>query len=197
MADAHTTFHPRDTLANTGSTTLQTTLVGALVAGVQNTLRRQNVGALGIISRSGGIIAVYAGAGAAYQFTLDAVSNLRQKDDCYSEALAGFAAGTAVGIARRSLPFMLGAGTAFAVTMSAYRYTNGLRGYGHIRLQADDDGEVERREEAKKLRRRPLSETLQQLGEGRGIIGPGYEERRRQRLLEKYGIDVKAAQESA
>jgi hypothetical protein len=27
-----------------------------------------------------------------------------------------------------------------------------------------------------------------------GIYGPGYEERRRQRILEKYGIDVKAAQ---
>jgi hypothetical protein len=27
-----------------------------------------------------------------------------------------------------------------------------------------------------------------------GIYGPGYEERRRQRLLEKYGIDVKAEQ---
>jgi hypothetical protein len=30
-----------------------------------------------------------------------------------------------------------------------------------------------------------------------GIYAPGYEERRRQRLLEKYGIDVKAAQEAA
>lgn len=46
----------------------------------------------------------------------------------------------------------------------------GLRGVGDIREQVDDDGEVERREELKKLRRRPLSETLQQLGEGRGRI---------------------------
>jgi hypothetical protein len=69
-----------------------------------------------------------------------------------------------------------------------------MRGVGDIRDQVDDDGEVERREELKKVRRRPLSETLQQLGEGRGIYGPGYEERRRQRLLEKYGIDVKAEQ---
>jgi hypothetical protein len=30
-----------------------------------------------------------------------------------------------------------------------------------------------------------------------GIYAPGYEERRRQRLLEKYGIDVKAAQAAA
>jgi hypothetical protein len=40
-----------------------------------------------------------AGVGATYQFTLDATSNLRQKDDCYSEALAGFAAGMSVGVA--------------------------------------------------------------------------------------------------
>ena len=39
-----------------------------------------------------------AGAGAAYQFSKDATSNLRQKDDCYSEAVAGFVAGTTLGI---------------------------------------------------------------------------------------------------
>jgi hypothetical protein len=45
-----------------------------------------------------------------------------------------------------------------------------MRGVGDIRVQVDDDGEVERREELKKVRRRPLSETLQQLGEGRGKL---------------------------
>lgn len=94
--------------------------------------------------------------------------------------------------------------------MSAFRYTAGLRGTASGEL---DDEEVERREAMKKLRRRPLSETLEQLGEGRGkfltintcwslltdagIYGPGYEERRRQRILEKYGIDVKEAQAQA
>jgi len=106
---------------------------------------------------------------------------------------------------------MLGSAAAFSTIMAAYRYTNGLRGVGDIR-ETDDDGEVERREELKKVRRRPLSETIQQLGEGRGesmfqsydtlliaagIYAPGHEERRRQRLLEKYGIDVKAGQESS
>ena len=48
--------------------------------------------------------------------------------------------------------------------MTAFRYTEGWRG-----PTADpDDEEVERREKAKKLRRRPLSETIEQLGEGRG-----------------------------
>jgi hypothetical protein len=59
MADQQPTFHPRDAISNTASTTLQTTAVGAVVAGVQNTLRKQNVGAMGILTRSGGVIALY------------------------------------------------------------------------------------------------------------------------------------------
>lgn len=62
---------------------------------------------------------------------------------------------------------MLGAGAAFSTVLTAFRYTNGLRGVGDIRT--DDDNEVERREELKKVRRRPLSETIEQLGEGRGM----------------------------
>lgn len=65
---------------------------------------------------------------------------------------------------------MLGAGVCFSTVLTAFRYTNGMRGVGDIRDQVDDDGEVERREELKKVRRRPLSETLQQLGEGRGTL---------------------------
>lgn len=59
MADQQPTYHPRDALHNTGSAMLQTTLVGAVVAGVQNTLRKQNVGAMGIITKSGGILALF------------------------------------------------------------------------------------------------------------------------------------------
>ncbi|KAJ4412734.1 hypothetical protein N0V91_000496 [Didymella pomorum] len=191
MAEQQPTYHPRDALHNAGSAALQTTAVGAVIAGVQNTLRKQNVGAMGILTRSGGVIALFAGAGGAYQFTLDATANLQQKDDCYNEFYAGFAAGAVAGIMKRSLPFMLGAGAVFGTGMAAFRYTAGLRGTTSGEV---DEEEIERREAMKKMRRRPLSETLDQLGEGRGIYGPGYEERRRQRILAKYGMDVKEAQ---
>ncbi|KAF2868908.1 hypothetical protein BDV95DRAFT_577908 [Massariosphaeria phaeospora] len=193
MAAPLETYQPHDTLANAASSTLQTTLVGAIIAGVQNTLTKQNVGARGIITRSGGIIALYAAVGATYQITKDSASNLREKDDLYSEAMAGFAGGSVVGIARRSMPMTLGAGVGFAVVMSAFRYTNGISGYRY--MDADED-EVERKEALKKLRRRPLQETIEELGEGRGIYAPGWEERRRERLLAKYGIDVAAAQQT-
>lgn len=65
---------------------------------------------------------------------------------------------------------MLGAGVCFSAAMTAFRYTSGLRGSGNMHSEVDGDEEVERREELKKLRRRPLSETLEQLGEGRGAF---------------------------
>jgi hypothetical protein len=60
---------------------------------------------------------------------------------------------------------MLGAGAAFSTVMTVFRYTNGLRG---IASAETDEEEVERRERMKKTRRRPLSETIAELGEGRG-----------------------------
>jgi hypothetical protein len=50
--------------------------------------------------------------------------------------------------------------------------------------------EVERKEFIRKNRRRPITETIHELAEGRGIEAPGYEERRRERLKEHYGIDL-------
>ena len=62
---------------------------------------------------------------------------------------------------------MLGAGAGFGVALAAFKYTNGIGGYVS---REDDQDEVERREELRKLRRRPLQETLEQLGEGRGAF---------------------------
>lgn len=62
-----------------------------------------------------------AGVGAAYQFTLDATSNLRQKDDCYSEAVAGFVAGAGVGVARTYSMICWEQGIANSVQDEAFR----------------------------------------------------------------------------
>jgi hypothetical protein len=111
---------------------------------------------------------VPGGVGVAYQFTKDATANLRQKEDGYGEALAGFAGGAVVGAARRSFPFMLGAGVCFGTGMAAFRFTSGLTGY----KTSEKDDDVERKEELRKMRRRPLMETVEQLGEGRGMRRP-------------------------
>ncbi|KAF2267676.1 hypothetical protein CC78DRAFT_530755 [Lojkania enalia] len=171
---------------------MQMTVCGAIFAGAQNTLQKQNIGAKGIITRSGGIIALYAGVGAAYQFSRDSAANLRQKDDTYNEAIGGFIGGMVLGLARRSIPFMLGGGAAVSVVMATWNYTSGAA--PRLFEEQSYEDEVERREALKKQRRRPIQETIDQLGEGRGIYAPGYAERRRERLLKKYGIDVGAVQ---
>lgn len=60
---------------------------------------------------------------------------------------------------------MFGYGAAFAVVLSAFNYTGGrLSGYS----RHEDVDEVSRKEYLRKNRRRPLAETVQELGEGRG-----------------------------
>lgn len=59
MAAQHDHFHPRDAVGNTTDTTFKLALVGAVIAGGQNALRKQNVGAMGIVTRSGGVIALF------------------------------------------------------------------------------------------------------------------------------------------
>lgn len=76
-----------------------------------------------------------------------------------------------------------------SVILGAFDYTGGaLTGY---RKNPEVD-EFDHKEYLRKNRRRPIEETVEQLGEGRGIYGPGYQERRAQRIKERYGIDVPA-----
>jgi len=97
-------------------------------------------------------------------------------------------------------------GALTAVVLGAYDYTGGaLTGY----KKNPEMDEFERKELLRKNRRRPIEQTISELGEGRGMLqhdqtsyladllalgiyGPGYDERRRERIKEKYGIDVPA-----
>lgn len=52
-------YHPQDAIGSSIKATLITTGAGAFVSTVQNTLTKQNVGALGVFTRTGGTIAVF------------------------------------------------------------------------------------------------------------------------------------------
>lgn len=52
-------FHPKDAIAYTMTATFQVGGAGALVAAIQNTLTRQNVGAMGFFTRFGGTTATF------------------------------------------------------------------------------------------------------------------------------------------
>ena len=62
---------------------------------------------------------------------------------------------------------MLGYGAGLAVTMAAYDYTGGLM-TGYDKDASVD--EYERKQQLRKNRRRPIQETLDELGEGRGKL---------------------------
>lgn len=105
----------------------------------------------------------------------------------------------------RSGPAVFGYGAALGIVLGAFNYTGGAL-TGYVRDPGVD--EVERKEYMRKNRRRPLEDTVTELGEGRGmkqeahrmflcmltlvsgIYAPGYAERRAQRLKENYGIEV-------
>jgi hypothetical protein len=63
---------------------------------------------------------------------------------------------------------MLGIGVGTGVAMSAWRYTEGLR--GSRPADGFDGDDVDRKEALKRQRRRPFQETIDQLGEGRGKL---------------------------
>ncbi|KAK4154311.1 hypothetical protein C8A00DRAFT_32911 [Chaetomidium leptoderma] len=160
---------------------------GLLFAAVKNSLAKTNVGPWTTFTRNGGIIATFAAVGGAFEFTRLASANLREKEDYVNDGIGGFVAGAVLGLKTGRIPRIIGYGAATAVVLAAYEFTGGtLKGF----LNRPEVDEYERKEMLRMRRRRPIEETIAEIGEGRGIRPPGYEERRRERLKEKYGIIV-------
>lgn len=97
------------------------------------------------------------------------------------------AGGAVPGLFQRSLSKSIGLGVGLGVVMAAYENAGGLLGTTK-RYEAEDV--MTYKEELRKNRRRPVEQTIEEIGEGRGIYGPGYAERRAKRIKERYGIDV-------
>ncbi|KAI1756113.1 hypothetical protein F4782DRAFT_320751 [Xylaria castorea] len=182
-------FHSKDAV--------KSGLQGALVGGgaglffsaIQNSLAKQHVGAWGVFTRTGGTIASLTVLSTVYCFSKDATANLREKDDTFNTTVAAFLGGAALGLKTGRMPRILGFGAAFSVVMTAFDFTGGsLRGK---RTEVPEMDEYERKEYLRKNRRRPIEETIADVGEGRGIQPLGYEERRRERLQKKYGVEIK------
>ncbi|KAL2072255.1 hypothetical protein VTL71DRAFT_11598 [Oculimacula yallundae] len=189
MAPADEQYHPKDAVKTAINGTMIMGAAGGLVSAIQNTLTKKNASPWGVFTKTGGTIAVFAAMGGTYEFTRFASANLREKDDSLNTALGGFVAGSVLGLRFGTTPAVLGFGALTAVVMGAYDFTGGsLTGY---RKDPEID-EFERKQALRKNRRRPIEQTIEEIGEGRGIYGPGYEERRRERIKEKYGIEVPA-----
>ncbi|ETS75300.1 NADH-ubiquinone oxidoreductase subunit A [Pestalotiopsis fici W106-1] len=161
---------------------------GLIAAAVQNSLAKSSVGAGGIFSRSGATIATMTAVPTVYCFVKDASANLREKDDTLNTTIGAFFGGAMLGLRSLRMPQILGQGALISVVLTAFDYTGGRLSGSKTDSQFVD--EYERKEYLRNNRRRPLTETVADLGEGRGIEPPGYEERRRERLREKYGVEI-------
>ncbi|KAI1333761.1 hypothetical protein F5Y15DRAFT_421547 [Xylariaceae sp. FL0016] len=182
-------FHRRDAVKSAINGALIGGGVGFCASAVQNSLAKSNIGAWGVFTRTGSTMAQFAAVGTVYKFSLNATANLREKDDYLNSSVAGFLGGATSGLQSARIPRILGNGAIFSVILTAFAYTGGsLR--GGRRGEVSELDEYERKEIMRKNRRRPIEETIMDVGEGRDIKPPGYEERRRERLKEKYGVDI-------
>ena len=103
----------------------------------------------------------------------------------------------------RSMAAVIGSGAAASVLMAVAFYTS--QSYISSQQEAEEQKFV-RKDEIRKRFRRPLNETVNEIGEGRGkcltviacritdswlgIYPPGYDERRKERIKARYGIEV-------
>ncbi|RPA92871.1 hypothetical protein L873DRAFT_1817028 [Choiromyces venosus 120613-1] len=179
-------FHRQDAISLAVKGTLYGSGAGAFISAMQNTLTKAPVGAASFITRTGGVIGLGAAMGGSYMFFRAASANLRGVEDSLNPAIGGAVAGALLGIRVRTMPGVVGCGVGLGVTMGIFEYTGGALGRRFVNGQRD---EVGRKEGVRARTRRDIKETLEDLGEGRGIYGPGWEERRRARLSEKYGIN--------
>ncbi|KAI5806348.1 hypothetical protein EDC01DRAFT_626430 [Geopyxis carbonaria] len=179
-------FERRDAIGQAVRGTLIVGGVGTMLSAIQNSLSKQNVGAFGVITRTGGTIGMFAAMGGSYMFVRNATANLREKDDSWNPTIGGFVAGAILGTRFRTMPAVVGYGTGLAAVLGLFDYTGGsLTGL----FKDPNVDEVARKEHLRKNRRRPLEETIEAIGESRGIHAQGYEERRRERLAEKFGVE--------
>lgn len=180
-------YHPRDALKGSISAAGMGFGAGFVASAVQNSLAKRNVGAMGVFTRTGSTIATFTIVPAVYSFTKDATANLRETDDTLNTSVGAFVAGATMALRTGRMPAILGWGAGLSIVLSALDFTGGLRGK---KQQTEFADEYERKEYLRTNRRRPLTETIAEIGEARGIEPPGYQERRQERLKEKYGVEI-------
>ncbi|PUU79971.1 hypothetical protein B9Z19DRAFT_1114190 [Tuber borchii] len=175
-----TPFHRRDAIPLSIRGTLYGAGAGAFISAMQNTLTKTPVTAFSFITRTGSTIFLASAMGGSYMFFRTAAANLRNVEDSLNPTIGGVVAGALLGTRVRTLPGVVGCGVGVGVTMGIFEYTGGALGRKFAGGGGGRAGELGRKEAVRAQGRRDGRES---------IYGPGWEERRRERLTEKYGID--------
>ncbi|CAM1503804.1 Fc.00g013950.m01.CDS01 [Cosmosporella sp. VM-42] len=182
---AEVPFKAHDTLDETAKAAIVGGVSGLFIASVRNALAKGNIGALSVFTKGAPIIGLASAAPAAYVFVSRTAMNLREKDDTWSAALGGAAMGATLGLPTRRMPIVAGLAGGVGVIQATFFFLGGR--FDTFRREED---EFERKEKIRRTTRTPLEQTISEIGEGRGIKPEGYEERRAERLKEKYGVEI-------
>ncbi|KAM4057925.1 tim17/Tim22/Tim23/Pmp24 family protein [Hirsutella rhossiliensis] len=185
-AESDAPYVPHDVFDETANTALIGLGSGLFIAAIRNAMSKRNVGAMSVFTRGAPIIGICTAGPAAYAFFSRTAMNLREKDDAWAAAFGGFMCGAILGLPSRKMPVVLGLG-ALVLSVQGPLYYLG----GRIDSYKKEDDEFERKEIIRRTTRVPIEQTIAEIGEGRGIKPPGYEERRRERIKEKYGFEIK------
>ncbi|KAI5466825.1 hypothetical protein BGZ63DRAFT_398454 [Mariannaea sp. PMI_226] len=178
-------YKPFDTLNDSAKAGLVGGASGLFIASIRNALAKRNIGALSVFTRGAPIIGLATAAPTAYVFFSRSAMNLREKDDAWGAAFGGFMMGAVLGLPSRRMPVVMGLGAGIATFQGLFYYLGGR--YDSFKKEED---EFERKETIRRTTRLPIEQTISEIGEGRGIRPPGYDERRVERLKEKYGVDI-------
>ncbi|PHH81814.1 hypothetical protein CDD82_7799 [Ophiocordyceps australis] len=179
-------FKPHDVIDAVMKTGLLGLGGGLYIVALRNALSKRNVGAWSVFTRGAPIIGICGAAPAAYAFFSRTMMNLREKDDTWAAAFGGFMMGSVLGLPSRRMPVVVGLGAFCSVLQGTLWFCGG-------RIDSfydQEEDEFERKEKIRRTTRVPVEQTIAEIGEGRGICPPGYEERRRQRIWEKYGFEI-------
>ncbi|KAF4979582.1 hypothetical protein FZEAL_4252 [Fusarium zealandicum] len=178
-------FKPYDVLDDTAKAALTGAGGGLFISSVRNALSRTNVGVLSVFTRGAPVVGIATAAPAAYMFFSRTSMNLREQNDPWSAALGGFAAGAVLGLPTKRMPVVLALGASLGTIQGMFHYLGGR----YDSFNREDDT-FERKEVVRRTTRLPIEQTISEIGEGRGIRPPGYDERRAERLKEKYGVEI-------
>ncbi|KAF4622904.1 hypothetical protein D9613_001751 [Agrocybe pediades] len=121
-------FTAKSPLQEATRTGLQGAAIGLFFSSIQNALGNHSHGAMGVFTRTGSTIGVFAAMGATYAFTENYVANEREQKDAVSSASAGCAAGFLAGVRSRSIPQALAGCVFLGGALGALEYTGSLAG---------------------------------------------------------------------
>ncbi|KAG6063307.1 hypothetical protein E4U32_001408 [Claviceps aff. humidiphila group G2b] len=175
-------YHPHDVITETVKMASVGAGAGLFLAAIRMSMTQRNYGVFGIFTRGAPIIGMCAAAPAAYTFVSRASYNLREKEDTWGAILGGFVSGGLLALPTGKMRNVLGLGTAIAITQGALVYSG-----GRIDSFKKESDEFERKEILRRTTRVPYTQTMD-VGNPANV--PGYEERRRQQIKERYNFEI-------